>query len=102
MSTIDDHFAWIKRNHDEGSLLVSGPAADFSCGMLLMKAETREALDSLLASEPGIASGRTLPEVTEWEIHQFMGFGPFQTEAVAELWPPAAREALAEQRRALP
>ena len=97
-STIDKHFAWIKRNHEEGRLLISGPAADYSCGMLLFRAPDRAALDAMLAEEPAVASGAIVPDVTEWDIHQFMSFGPFGAEDVSKLWPEPVQAAFQKRR----
>src|SRR5262245_19902601 len=46
------HRTFLQRGHDEGRCLLSGPYVPPSGGVLVARAESREALDAWLAEEP--------------------------------------------------
>lgn len=47
-----DHRAWLRGLLEAGTLMVSGPFVPRSGGMLLIRAETQEALEQLLLQDP--------------------------------------------------
>jgi uncharacterized protein YciI len=76
--TLDEHLNWIKEQHDSGVILFSGPKADYSMGIYLVRAASREAAESIAASDPFTKKGQSTFELIEWEIHQAFGIGPFK------------------------
>jgi uncharacterized protein YciI len=94
LTVAEEHFQWIREQHQSGHVLISGPAADGSCGMILVRAPSREDAERIVASEPMVAAGHSQPEIIEWDVHQFMGFGPFTVAEVSKLWPPELRAQL--------
>jgi len=75
--TLDEHLVWMKRQHDSGTIMMSGPTPDRKYGQYLIRAESREAAERVAASDPFTAAGLTDFEIIEWEVHQIMGVGPF-------------------------
>ena len=76
-ATLDQHLAWMKRMHDEGHILLSGPTADRTIGMYLIRAASRTEAETIAAGDPYTAAGHTRFDLIEWEIHQIMGAGSF-------------------------
>ena len=75
--TLDEHLVWMKRQHDTGKIVMSGPTPDRQYGQYLIHAETREEAEKIAASDPFTVAGHTTFEIIEWEVHQIMGIGPF-------------------------
>jgi uncharacterized protein YciI len=75
--TLDQHLVWMKRMHEEGKIVISGPTPDKKVGMYLIHAPSREEAERIAAGDPFTAAGQTRFELLEWEIHQIMGMGPF-------------------------
>jgi uncharacterized protein YciI len=73
----DEHFAWMRTQHESGAILMSGPTSDRKYGMYLIRASSRDEADSIAASDPYTVAGDTTYELLEWEIHQIMGVGEF-------------------------
>jgi uncharacterized protein YciI len=79
--SLDEHLAWMRDRHAQGSILLSGPSADRELGIYLIRAETRAAAEEIAASDPFTASGHCAFDMIEWEIHQVLGVGPFSSAA---------------------
>jgi uncharacterized protein YciI len=77
---LDTHLVWMKQQHDEGKILLSGPSPDRTLGIYLIKAGSREEAERIASGDPYTAAGETTFELIEWEVHQIFGTGPF-TEA---------------------
>src|SRR5690349_3918337 len=74
---VDTHLAWLHGMHDRGTIIMSGPSADFSRGIYVMRAESTSEATRLLGDDPLLqVPGATL-EVTEWQLHQVLGIGAF-------------------------
>ncbi len=81
-TSLDTHLAWMKQQHDKGTILLSGPSPDRSLGIYLIKAASREEAERIAASDPYTAAGHTTFDLIEWEIHQALGIGPFTAAAL--------------------
>jgi uncharacterized protein YciI len=75
--TLDEHLAWMKRQHEAGTILFSGPSSDRKYGIYVIRTNSKAEAETLAASDPYTAAGLTAFEVLEWEVHQIMGAGPF-------------------------
>jgi uncharacterized protein YciI len=76
-STLDLHLAWMKEQHLAGKIMLSGPSPDLRFGMYLIVAGSREEADRIAASDPYTSAGDASYELTEWNVRQIMGIGPF-------------------------
>ncbi len=72
----------MKQQHEAGRIVLSGPTPDRKVGMYLIRAGSREEAEQIAASDPYTAAGCTTFELTEWEIHQILGAGPFTAEGL--------------------
>jgi len=78
LSIVDRHLAWMREQHTAGAVLASGPSADHSLGLYLLRVSSRQAAAELLAQDP-IAQGEHVTfEIIEWDVQQFLGFGLFE------------------------
>ncbi len=53
-----EHHAFLQRGYDDGYFLFSGPWVPPHGGLLVARAESREALDLFLAEEPFVKAGK--------------------------------------------
>ena len=83
--TLDEHLAWMREQHDQGTILLSGPSTDRSLGIYLIRATSREAAERIAASDPFTAAGHCAADLIEWDIHQVLGVGPFSAAGVEAL-----------------
>lgn len=91
-TTLDEHLAWMKTQHEAGKILMSGPgttAEHGRVGMYLIRAATRQEAEAIAASDPFTVAGHCRFELIEWEIHQIMGVGPFSAAALSAAVNPA-------------
>jgi uncharacterized protein YciI len=75
--TLDQHLAWMKQQHEAGTILFSGPTTDRKYGVYVIRAGSKEAAAQIAGSDPYTAAGFCSFELLEWEVHQIMGAGPF-------------------------
>lgn len=75
--SLDEHLAWMKRQHESGRILFSGPTPDRKLGIYVIRAASREEAESIAGSDPYTAAGFCAFDLLEWEVHQIMGAGPF-------------------------
>jgi uncharacterized protein YciI len=89
-SPIDDdarvieHLAWMRAQHEHGTVLISGPNSDGTAGIYVLRVPSREDAVSLAASDPLAQDHRVRVEVIEWDVHQILGIGSFA--------PPSGRD----------
>ena len=82
-SPIDDHarviehLSWMRNQHDRGNVLMSGPSADGTAGIYIVRAPSRKDADALAAADPLARDDRVRVEVIEWQVHQILGIGSF-------------------------
>jgi uncharacterized protein YciI len=79
--SLDEHLAWMKRQHDAGTILLSGPSPDRSLGIYLIRAGSRGEAEQVASNDPFTAAGHCEAEVIEWDIHQILGVGGFTAAA---------------------
>ena len=75
--SLDTHLDWMKRQHEAGRILFSGPTPDRKTGIYVIRAESRQEAERIAASDPFTAAGFCTFDLTEWDVHQVMGIGPF-------------------------
>jgi uncharacterized protein YciI len=76
---VPEHHAFLQRGYDAGNFLFSGPQIPAHGGFLVARAESREALDQLLASEPFVKAGKMrFTRVTQ--------FDPAQNATILNEW----------------
>jgi uncharacterized protein YciI len=75
--TLDQHLVWMKRQHEAGTILFSGPTSDRKYGIYVVKANSKEDAEKIAAGDPYTAAGFCAFEALEWEVHQILGTGPF-------------------------
>ncbi len=75
--TLDQHLAWMKRQHEAGKILLSGPTRDRKVGIYVIRAESREEAERIAASDPYTEGGFCTFDLYEWEVHQILGVGGF-------------------------
>ncbi|MGA2396281.1 MAG: YciI family protein [Candidatus Lustribacter sp.] len=67
-ANVDGHRTWINK-HADASFVLCGPFEDRSAGgMIIAQAESRAALDRILAEDPLLACGAATHEVNPLEI----------------------------------
>jgi len=79
--SLDEHLAWMKRQHNAGTILLSGPSPDRALGIYLVRADSLDEAERIAGSDPFTAAGHCAAEVIEWEIHQILGVGGFTAAA---------------------
>ena len=82
--SLDQHLEWMKRQHESGRILFSGPTTDRKFGVYVIRAESRAEAEKIAGADPYTAAGFTAFDLYEWEIHQIMGCGSF---SAAEMRP---------------
>ncbi|MGE5304600.1 MAG: YciI family protein [Alphaproteobacteria bacterium] len=75
--TLDQHLAWMKQQHEAGTILFSGPTTDRKYGIYVVKAHSKLHAEKIAAADPYTAAGFCAFEVLEWEVHQILGAGSF-------------------------
>ena len=79
---LEQHLVWMKQQHDNGSILFSGPTPDRKFGIYVIRAGSKAQAEEIASTDPYAAAGFCAYELYEWDVHQIMGVGPF---AAAEL-----------------
>ncbi|MFB3068374.1 MAG: YciI family protein [Acidobacteriota bacterium] len=74
---LDQHLAWMKKQHESGRILFSGPTPDRKLGIYVVRAGSREEAERIAASDPYTEAGFCAFDLFEWDVHQIMGAGPF-------------------------
>lgn len=75
--SLDQHLVWMKRQHESGTILFSGPTSDRKYGIYVIRANSKTEAEKIAASDPYTTAGLSAFELLEWEVHQIMGAGPF-------------------------
>jgi len=75
--SLDQHLAWMKQQHEAGRILFSGPTSDRKLGIYVIRAGSRAEAGKIAAGDPYTAAGCCAFDLFEWEVHQFLGIGPF-------------------------
>lgn len=77
-----EHFAWMRRQHLDGSVLISGPTPDRTMGIYVVRAESDAAARTIADSDPFHLHGLRQYKLLPWEVHQMLGLGPFSLPGV--------------------
>jgi len=88
-ATVDEHLAWMKAQHESGTIYLSGPGrtAEGQVGIYLIRTNSRAEAESVAAADPFTATGDCTFELIEWEIHQIMGAGAFTAAGLSATAP---------------
>jgi uncharacterized protein YciI len=81
---LDEHLPWMKRMHEEGKIIMSGPHPSRAFAMYLIRAASKDEAEKIAASDPFTVAGHTRFELIEWEVHQIMGMGPFTAAGLGQ------------------
>ncbi|MFE5096371.1 YciI family protein [Streptomyces sp. NPDC056638] len=80
--TLEEHLAWMRGQHERGSVLISGPSSDGTTGLYVARARSRSDAEVIAQSDPLVRDGQATIEITEWHVHQMLGIGPFDVDAL--------------------
>ena len=72
-----EHLAWMKEQHDQGLVVMSGPAPGHGMSMYLIRAASEAEAQSIASQDPYTKSGQCTFELIHWEVHQILGAGSF-------------------------
>ena len=73
-----ENLQWMKKNHEAGNVLFSGPTTE-GVGIWVLRAAGREEATALLQTHPWVADGlRDVSEMYEWNVQQALGIGRFE------------------------
>lgn len=93
-TSVDEHLAWMKTQHEAGTIVMSGPGktpAGDRVGIYLIRAESRAAAERIAAGDPFTVAGHSTFELIDWELHQILGAGPFVASGFAGPGPGGSR-----------
>lgn len=74
---LEQHLVWMKQQHDNDSILFSGPTPDRKFGIYVIRAGSKAQAEEIASTDPYTAAGFCAYELYEWDVHQIMGVGPF-------------------------
>ncbi|MFI9275814.1 YciI family protein [Kitasatospora sp. NPDC052896] len=83
--TLEEHLAWMRGQHERGSVLISGPSSDGATGLYVVRARSRSDAEAVAQSDPLVRDGRATIEIIEWHVHQMLGIGPFDIDALQRI-----------------
>jgi uncharacterized protein YciI len=78
-----EHLAWMRRQHERGTALISGPSSDGATGIYVLRVSSHEDAVALAATDP-LAGDGVQVEVIEWDVHQILGIGSFAPPSVRD------------------
>jgi uncharacterized protein YciI len=81
---VPDHLAWLRDQHENGRILISGPSADLTTGLYVMRAPSEQDAANTAAGDPLAQDGLATVEIIDWQVHQILGVGPFDPDAIPE------------------
>ena len=67
----------MRRQHEGGTVLISGPSANGTAGIYVLRAPSRKDAAALAATDPLAQDDGVRVEVMEWDVHQIFGIGSF-------------------------
>ncbi|MFG2044602.1 YciI family protein [Dactylosporangium sp. NPDC048998] len=82
---LDRHLAWMRTQHEHGTVLISGPTPDNSTGIYVVRAASREEAATVANSDPMCADGKATIEIIEWDVHQVLGVGGFDLASLSAI-----------------
>lgn len=100
--TLDEHLAWLKRQHEDGTILFSGPTPDIegpdgpkaagevSGGIYVVRASSREQAEQIAGDDPFTRAGQCAFDLLEWQVKHVLGIGAFSATELQALRAAAA------------
>jgi uncharacterized protein YciI len=67
-ATVVDHFEYLVRLHDEGTVKFAGRAEDGKFGMAIVEAESEERATEVMNASPAVLAGLYTGRVTTWNL----------------------------------
>ena len=80
---VAEHLAWMRNQHERGTVLISGPSSDGMTGIYVVRAASRPDAEALAATDPLALTAQTRVEVIDWQVHQILGIGSFDPAALS-------------------
>src|SRR6185436_8277910 len=74
---LDVHLAWMRRQHETGKVLFSGPSPKRALRIYVIHAESEAEAAAIASSDPYTVDGQCEFELIEWDVRQALGAGPF-------------------------
>jgi uncharacterized protein YciI len=91
---LDHHRAWLARHYETGRVLVSGRRNPTTGGVIVLRADSREQVDELLADDPYTQHGLVDYEIVAFDEtpfpHRSAGFDAFAAQPISDAAAPAA------------
>jgi uncharacterized protein YciI len=78
-----EHLAWMRIQHERGTVLISGPSSDGATGIYVLRVSSHEDAAALAATDP-LAGDGVRVEVIDWNVHQILGIGSFDPPRVRD------------------
>ena len=75
IASLKEHLTWMRQQHEEGAIVLSGPSPDRALGMYLIRAPSRAEAEHIAASDPYTAAGDCAYQLFDWQINEIMGIG---------------------------
>ncbi|HWJ00090.1 MAG TPA: YciI family protein [Burkholderiales bacterium] len=79
---LDVHLEWMRRQHEAGKVLFSGPSPKRGLGIYVIRADSEAEAAEIAAADPYTGDGQTEFELIEWDVRQVLGAGPFTAAAI--------------------
>ena len=79
---LDVHLDWMRRQHEAGKILFSGPSPKRGLGIYVIRAGSEVEAAEIAAADPYTRDGQTEFELIEWDVRQVLGAGPFTAEHI--------------------
>ena len=79
---VEDHLTWMRSLHEDGSVIMSGPSTDLRLGIYVMRAQDASKARAVALRDPLLRSGGASVEIIEWQLHQVLGVGVFEENAL--------------------
>ncbi|MGW7003863.1 YciI family protein [Streptomyces sp. NPDC054933] len=77
-----EHLDWMRDQHEQGTVLISGPSSDPTMGLYVVRARSRSVAEAIAQGDPLARDGQATIEIIEWHVHQMLGIGPFDINSV--------------------
>ena len=75
VENLPDHRVWQQEHHEEGIVLFSGPTADRTAGIYVLRAKSLEDARSIVDTDPLHARNVRQYEMYEWSCGEILGAG---------------------------
>ncbi|BBZ27555.1 hypothetical protein MMAD_18500 [Mycolicibacterium madagascariense] len=76
--SVGEHLAWMRAQHERGTVLISGPSADGALGIYVIRAASFQRATDIAGTDPLSLAEGVRVEVIDWNVHQILGIGSFE------------------------